>query len=401
NPLTVDGFLHYTINAFPQFKWAFPLDILPDRFMVYGGYVVANFGWPGVILAFVGAGTLAVMRPRTFLMLSLMWAVHVIFFLEYRAQDLEVFFLPSHLILVLAAGFGLSAIGRWFAAGAKATGREKVAFAGALLGSLLLVAGAVFQTASNYSANDRSEHTEINDFYANTYDLLPEGATLAGAGGVFGYDMFYYPLVYGTRPDVSLPAVRSGLGGTTSSSPTSSVYSVSPEGAGGRGLTVGLPGNAWSVPVLAAPSHEEAGAFIRRQLVLYEQSRDPPALVTSDRPQNSIQLSGTGADFAGIELDATSVGRGETVKIRLFWTVTGPLRSTFSLQLGGTDAPALAAEPGFGLWERYSLEVEPLEGQLVVDAFQLVVLSSTPTGTQPLLLTLDGTTLQIAELEVL
>jgi len=400
NPLTVDGFLAYTVDAFPQFKWAFPLELLPDRFMVYGTFVLTNFGWPGALLAVAGSGALAIARPRTFLMLSLMWGVHVIFFMEYRAQDLEVFFLPAHLILVLAAGFGLGAIWRVIGGAVKSISTHRLRAGASALACLLLAAGALFQVARNYSANDRSEHTEINDFYTNVFELLPADATLAGAGGVFGYDMFYYPLVYDVRPDVSIPAAGRGAIKTAPSSSSGTVFSISSADAGGRNLTLGAPGELWSIPVLVAPAHDDQGAFIRRRLVLYEQSSEPPPLTADNGPQVSRVVLGAQADLLGLDLDDRRVERGETVTVRLYWAVTGDGQSDFSLQLGSTDEPAFEAEAGFGLWDRYSREVEPLLGRTVVDTFELVVLSSAPTGTQPLLLTLDGTTVQIAELEV-
>ena len=400
NPLTVDGFLSYTVNAFPDFKWAFPLEMMPDRFIVYTGFVLDNFGWPGVALGACGALALAISRPRTFLMLVSMWSVHVIFFMGYRAQDIDVFFIPAHFLLLLAVSFGLASAWRaacHLAARLGTPGLIPVAAAGGLL---LLVAAVGFQLERSYASSDRSDHTEINDFYLNVFARLPEGASLVGASGVFGYDMFYYPLVYDVRPDVAIPLSRTSSASDPGASNAGGTFSVSPEGQGSRVQTGSSAGEAWWVPVIAAPSHTDPMAFIRRDLILYQESRTAPALIADSEPRIPLQLEGESFALVGADISGLRVTAGETINVRLYWEVLDSGSSTFALRVGDEGQPQLLQDPGFGLAERYDREVAPLAGKTIVDEFEFVVLSSTPRGDQDLVLTVDGNSVVITTLEV-
>jgi hypothetical protein len=387
-PVTIDGFLSYTVNAFPQFKWQYPVAVLPDRFMLYGQYVLANFGWTGIALGAVGASALSVLRPRTFIMLALLWAVQVVFFMEYRAQDLDVFFIPAHLFLAVAIGFGASTL----VVAAKEAGQRLNLSAGApyATAAVLLAAPLLFALRDNYAANDQSGHTEINDFYRNVYAALPEGAVLQGSPGVGGFDTAYYQMVYGDRPDVTvLAATRSRAGGaaTTQGRPA---YTVN--GAGGFGRGPGQPavtGRDWSIPVLISPAHEQlVPIFGRRDLTLYRSSQTPPKLVTSDMPSIVLEAAGPGATLVGADLSSPTVRRGETVHVRLYWRVSGP--SSVTLSIGAGDGPTTTHQVGFGLLDRYSREVESIQGKTIVEEFDLVVLSSTPAGRQPLVARIGG-----------
>ena len=71
--------------------------------------------------------------------------------------------------------------------------------------AVLLCLPIAREVRANYKRNDYSQETAINDFYENAFEILPEGSVLLGRGGVFGYDMFYWRLVYNSRPDVLVP----------------------------------------------------------------------------------------------------------------------------------------------------------------------------------------------------
>lgn len=405
SPVTLDGFLRYTIHAFPQFTWAYPLELQPDRFIVYGRLVEENFTWAGIVAAIAGAAAMAVVRPRTFILLALMWAVHVVFFMGYRAQDLEVFFIPAHFLLVLSIAFGASSawrvverLPRWSGIlPAFRSGPGRVVAAMAVL--FLVLLPAALQFATHFRESDRSDHTEINDFYRQVFAILPENAALVGAGGVFGYDMFYYPFVYGVRPDVAIPASRlNGLRPVGVDTSDREVFSVSPEGAGGRGLTVGAPAaGAWSVPVLVAPAHEDPHAFIRRSLVLYRQQAEAPTglLVSDPAPGYPVEVEIVGNAFLGADLSTLDVARGDVVHIRLYWRSTTAV--PFSLRLGNERAAWFNGRSGFGLLE--ALPGVP-GSRMYADDFDFVVLRSTPRGAQPLVVNIGGIDAVVATLEV-
>src|SRR5688572_14512200 len=106
-PDDLRGIYDYTLGAFPQFRWAYPLSDLPERIDLYAGFVVANFYVPGVLLAIAGAWAMLWRHPKAFFLFFGAYLPHVVFFMEYNVVDLEVFFLPAHLIVAVVAGYGL------------------------------------------------------------------------------------------------------------------------------------------------------------------------------------------------------------------------------------------------------------------------------------------------------
>jgi hypothetical protein len=397
NPATVEGFRNYTIDAFAQFKWAYSIEQLPDRFMLYAMLVKANFGWAGIAAGMAGAAGLAIFRPRTFLMLALMWAVHVVFFMEYRAQDLDVFYIPAHFIFAIAIGYGLA-----LSIAALRQGCRRL--------SMPLVAGAGFAAAvvafplageltTNFEAHDQSDHTEINDFYRNAYEILPENAVLLGSGGVFGFDMFYYQMVYNVRPDVTLPSSTLGGGGRRQPQQTAGRATYSVDGQAGPGGAFSAGG--WSVPVLVAPGHTDRTAFLRRNLVLYQVSTSAPNLI-DDVTTPAITLSGKSGNttLVGADLDSTTVKAGGRVHLKLYYRVAGAAAGPVSLRVGTDRGTAAAHQVGFGLLERYNRDVQAVAGHTVVEEFDFVVLASTEPGEQPLIISVGGNDLTIANLKV-
>jgi hypothetical protein len=192
-PTTLQGIYRYTLGAFPQFKFAFPLTAIPERIVIYMDLLRQQFSLPGVGLGILGMWTLLGHKPKRFFLIVSMYLVHVWFFIQYRVFDLDVFFIPAHLLYTVLIGFGafwlierlLQLVGQrrvWYAA-----------FATAL--TLLLALPLTYEVSVNWEDNDYSDDVAINDFYENAFAMLPHEAALLGRSGVFGYDMFYYRLV--------------------------------------------------------------------------------------------------------------------------------------------------------------------------------------------------------------
>lgn len=64
NPLA--GIYLYTFGAFAGLRFAFPLPALPDRVMIYWGYLLQNFTVIGVVLGIVGMWALLFRHPKRF-----------------------------------------------------------------------------------------------------------------------------------------------------------------------------------------------------------------------------------------------------------------------------------------------------------------------------------------------
>ena len=382
-----EGIYNYTLNSFTQFRWVYPLDALPDRITLYFGLVLDNFRLVGGLLALVGGWAMAFRRPKAFLLLVTAYLAETIFFLEYGAPDIDVFFLPAHFILAVFAAFGgyfllesASRFGRRFNRGALVTP--------VLVAALLAIQPAV-SLAQYWDDNDQSMNTGINDFYVVAFERLPENSVLQGQRGVFGFDMFYYPFVYDVRPDVEIPAAAGpGLPQPESDGP---VFTTTPGGGrfgggGGGGFSGNIgAGGAWYWPVMAAPVTEEGtvtlstGLFGDRTLTLYETRDEPPNLfATTVASANQVDIAFGALTLVAYEVTTAEVAPGGTVHLALYWRGdwASIAQSTISTQVG--DAPYVETHQlGFGNLSRYLDEVgEPAAGSLLVEEYDLIVLSS-------------------------
>ncbi|HHS97242.1 MAG TPA: DUF2723 domain-containing protein [Chloroflexi bacterium] len=380
-PTTLRGIYNYTLGAFPQFKFAFPLTALPDRVVVYLYFLVQQFGFVGLLLGIGGMWLLLFRRPRRFFLLVGMYLVHIWFFIQYRAFDLDVFFIPAHLIYALfigyAVGWGVDRLAglRWRAA--------RWALVG--LVGLALTLGLVKEVRANWAVNDRSTDTAINDFYENVFDLLPEGAVLLNRGGVFGYDLFHFRLVYGVRPDVLIPALEPGLSPEAASG--REVYSVVPPAElGGRRNPWSPPSGwvspeAWAVPVLIGNTVAQGS---NRPLVLYRLTDEPPTLVVTDpRPEHRVEKQLGGLTLVGYDLEEEVVEAGGALHLTLYWRSEGPPgRLQVGTALGGTLLEV--HPPGMGNLERYMETFHPPRGGVLVEDYRVVIPRLTEPGDLPL-----------------
>ncbi|HLF71289.1 MAG TPA: DUF2723 domain-containing protein [Dehalococcoidia bacterium] len=432
-PNSLDGILRYTYHAFDQLKWAYPLSAVPDRIDLYLDLLRSNFYIAGMLVALLGAWLVVFRHPKAFFLFVPGYIAQMAFFLEYRATDLDVFFVTTHFIVAVFAAYGFYGLLSW---GYEATRRLGLFGATpepatdprrryATIGVAVALAGAIavsaampaYSLASNWGHNDQSQNTGINDFYRNVFASLPANATLNGQGGVFGYDMFYYRYVYDWRPDVRIPATEQGArpggpqggpgglgqqaggfgannGATTAAS--GAQYSVNSGGFGGGrvgvggGFNQGAFGNtstSWSIPVIASPvlSDDSAAGFTNRTLTLYETTNTAPTLFVSGvTPQNKVGKDFGGVTLAGYDVDTSNVEAGGTVHLKLYWqgAVTGGYQIYTRL---GESKYFERHAIGFGNVARYvQLKGSLQSGSYLVEEYDLVILSSIDKGGQPL-----------------
>ena len=160
------------------------------------------------MLAAAGAVWLARQRPVEALALVFVLAGNIGFFHDYRVHDLEVFFLPSTLVLSCLVGCGaqglMDVVGRVVRAEkARAMSRLVVA---------CLFAYPAFMGLGNFHAVDMSGFDDTDEFMAAAENTLPQGAVILNfttppewkMDAVFG---MYMQKVLGARRDVE---VRTG-----------------------------------------------------------------------------------------------------------------------------------------------------------------------------------------------
>jgi len=383
-PTTLQGIYRYTLGAFPQFKFAFPLPAIPDRIVLYLELLRRNFGLAGMVLGLGGMWGMLIRDTKRFYLFITMYLVHVVFFIQYKAFDIDVFFIPAHWVYAVFMGYGVFVI--LSLALALLRRKESLFRLGAISLHVLMAIALAWLVARelgvNWKLNDRSGDTAINDFYQNVFEILPEGSVLLGRGGVFGYDMFYFRLVYGVRPDVLMPHLASG-GRHVRPSPEElagrEVYTTvrldTPRGR--KGPWAPPPGFAepgsWLIPVLVGQNEG------RRELVLYRVSREPPQLVVREAsPSHRTELAMDGLVLVGYDLDENEVRRGGRVHVTFYWRVQRPRRFLVATFLG--DEPLEVHELGFGNLPRYVKEHRPPREGVVVEDYFLVIPSDLPPG---------------------
>ena len=389
-PTTLKGIYDYTLGAFPNFKFAFPLQAIPERIVLYLYLLAQNFSLAGIVAGVAGMGALLWRAPRRFFLLMGIYLVQVWFFVQYRAFDLDVFFIPAHFIFAIFIATGVYALLRGLAPlGRAAAGWKRTLGAVASVGlALVLLLGLAREVRANWTTNDRSEDTAINDFYENVFDLLPQDSALLGRGGVFGYDMFYFRLVYGYRPDVAMPMID-GPHPAPGELAGRALYTTQPAaGRGGGGPWAPpsslLPGGSWYVPVLLGQSDASDGLPGQgRSLVLYAASPRPPELVVDwVDPDNLVDRELGGLALVGYDVDTGMAVPGGRLHLRLYWRADEVPRSLVVTRLGGM--PLEAHELGLGNLTRYVQQVRPLQGGVIVEDYWIVVPSTLAPGNHPL-----------------
>ncbi len=406
-PSTLAGIYHYTLGAFPQFKFAFAWWQLPERIVLYETMLRQQYGLGGIALGLYGMAEMVWRRPKRFFLFVGMYLVHVWFFIQYRVFDLDVFFIPAHLIYAVFIGFGVSCLlGYVGTAWQRMTAGQNrwrwVWLAASGLLALLMVLAVGRQVEANWEVNDYSEDTAINDFYTNVWEILPPDSVLLGQGGVFGFDMFYWRLVYNVRPDVLLPMLA-GPRPDPAELAGRSVYTNAPTPAGDRPGQPGRqhrlpwspPGDlvqaeAWYVPVLLGEGSNvtEVPRGRGHELTLYRVQTEPPPLTTSRAsPQVVVKQSLGPLTLVGFDLASKAVPAGGRLELTLYWQghdLPGELLAT---SLG--DRLLERHSLGLGNLQRYLAEVRPAPTDLIVESYAVVVPATLPPGEYPLTVSLQ------------
>lgn len=401
SPDTWQGFYEYTLGAFPQFKFAFPLSQVPDRIVIYLDLLRQQFTVPGILIAIVGLAVLLWHAPRRWWLLSLMYLVHVIFFTQYRVFDLDVFFIPAHFLFALFLGIGLAwLLIQFFAKLSTSPRSAQIALASAV--ALILAGLPVWQARARWSESDRSQDVAINDFYLNAFDMLPKDSILLGRGGVFGYDMFYWRLVYNLRPDVLMPNLPEERVSPAEAAGRP-VYTTMPLDAARGGRESVPPGyaspNAWSTPVLLGNSTAGVNGFGRQPLILYAVTDNPPDLFISHAaPAQSVDVQLAGLTLLGFDVDTAQAHPGGRLHLTLYWQSARWEIARISTALGQTELEL----HGLGLENlaRLLREAPPQPGDVLVEDYWVTIPSTLEPGRCPLLVSAGGISVVIAEIEV-
>lgn len=391
-PASVGPFLDFTLNAFSRLRWAFPLEALPDRIDLYLALTRDNFGLGGSLLAILGAAELARLRTREFVLLAIGYAIEMAFFLEYRVFDIDVFFIPAHLVVAIFAGFGAWRVLAFVHWAAGRISRREAAKASLAIVTAALFLPLVSVYGEHRDANDRSADTAIRDFYNAVFEMLPAQSALVGLTGVIGSDMFYFRLVENRRPDVAMPLVHDPR--NTAVAAGAPMFTTWKPQAG-RQIPWAppqklFPSGAWFVPLIAGPSSQAGGLPFQRSLTLYEVSTAPPPgmIVTNPRPTLRLDAMLLDVRLVGADLPSDSVQAGGLAHLRFYWAFTRSGNYAVTTRLGDSRLTETHWMT-FGNLPRYLREHGPAPGVpwASVEEYDLVIPSSQPAGEQALTVT--------------
>jgi hypothetical protein len=406
-PTTLEGIYNYTLGAFPQLKFAFPLSALPDRVVVYLYLLTQQFGLLSLLLGVLGMVTLLLRRSRHYYLLVGMYLVHVWFFIQYRAFDLDVFFLPAHFLWAIFLAFGIvECLGQLENITTRLTAGQ-ISPLNRWAIAIFTVSLVLVPLGKNLSVSDRSYDVSINDFYANVWEMLPSDSTLLTQGGVFGYDAFYWQLVYDTRQDVLLPSLP-----TPNPAPMDvlghDLYATTQvTGANRARGPGGLPPNLvskdlWQIPILTGAQSGTGGLNPRGRLVLYQLSETPENLVVDEaNPTILLNLDLNGLTLLGADVDPLNVESGSRIHLTLYWRLDRPRPYQIETALDGR--PIEIHDLGFGNLERYQAEIGPVLERVILEDYWLVVPSTTSEGSHELTVRIVGheEAISITELKVI
>jgi hypothetical protein len=109
-PDTPAEIYRYTLGAFANLRFAFPLADALAQVAAYVRLLTDNFGLAGVVAGVAGVWALRRRDPRACCLLLSMYAIHVVVFSQLFVPDREPFFVASNLLFALFVGSGLEAL---------------------------------------------------------------------------------------------------------------------------------------------------------------------------------------------------------------------------------------------------------------------------------------------------
>lgn len=195
---TPDGFLNWVLGtAYTVFISQNPFNQTRDA-AYYFDLLINDFGALGLLLASVGFVALFLRAWREWILLALALLANLIFVLTYRVADINVFFIPTFVLVALFIAAGLAGL-LWFAYYAFA---PRWATMAATVGAVVLLLLPFALLRAHYARVDLSNKFDVIDYgRAALSQRLPQNATIVGILGEMSL-LRYLQENSGQRPDI-------------------------------------------------------------------------------------------------------------------------------------------------------------------------------------------------------
>ena len=140
----------------------------------------------------------------------------------------------------------------------------------------------------------------------------------------------------------------------------------------------------------------------RNRLILYQLSRQAPALVVDEaKPIVEINTDLGNLTLLGADISEDPVESGGCLHLTLYWSMQRPKLITLSTYLGKQSLET--HELGFGNLKRYDVEIRSISSGVIVEDYWLVIPSTIQAGSHALNIQIQGIerSLEIIEIEVI
>lgn len=363
-PDSLAGAYAYTIGAYENVRFAFPLAALPGRLYFYSRILHQNFAAWGVALGAAGMWMLRARQPAAWWLLLGLYVANVAFTTQLLAPDAEVFFLAGFLPWAVFMGFGVDAVTRRLPHSLLATS----------IATLVLAALLVPLARASFVSNDRRTDTVVDDFDRALFATLPPSSAVVGGRGMFGADLPFWQTVRGVRPDVTIVSQ-----GPTPAPPHAARFAAVasqdgvPTRTGRFGLRASeLPPQAWYQPVLFGNRHAQVLARI---------TDEPPALLASAVPPAARSATAFGAfRLEGVLTELRTGGAAPRLAIESYWR--RPVGDAVIITTRVGEHALESHDLGLGNLARYRAAVGLPPDALLAERYEVVVPSWLACGSQ-------------------
>ncbi|HET7478999.1 MAG TPA: DUF2723 domain-containing protein [Rubrobacteraceae bacterium] len=194
NPSTLSGFLDLVSGGdFKGRMFVFGPGELPRRMSIYGEHLLDNLNPALLALAAVGLAYLALRDRAALILLGTFFVLNLVYALEYDIEDLEIYFVPTYLILCLTVSLGIQALLTW-----ARERRARRVLAPAII--LLVLAAVLVYVPGTYRTVDRSGDYRGREIV----ETVARGTQPGSAVLYHGRSLHYMQLVEGRRRDIRL-----------------------------------------------------------------------------------------------------------------------------------------------------------------------------------------------------